>query len=799
MANSFVRYTGNGTTTTYAIPFSYRSTDDLSATVAGVSVTAYTLDAAGTNLTFTTAPANGAAIEIRRTTSQSTKLVDYVSGSVLTESDLDTDSDQAFYMSQEAIDKAGDVISLDNVDFNWDVQNKRLKNVADPVDNTDAVNKQFISTNIPNITTVAGISSDVTTVAGISSDVTAVASDATDIGTVATNIASVNTVATNINDVIKVADDLNEAISEVETVANDLNEATSEIEVVANNIANVNTVGTDIANVNTVGGISANVTTVAGISSDVTTVANDGTDIGTVATNIANVNTVAGNNANITTVAGNNANVSTVAGISGNVTTVAGISADVTAVAGDATDIGTVATNIANVNSVVTNISNVNSVASNSSNINAVNANSANINTVSGISADVTAVATNNSNINTVVGAISNVNAVGTDIANVNTVATNLGSINNFGEVYRISATAPTTSLDNGDMWFDTTAGKLKIWNGSSFDLAGSSINGTSARYKFTATASQTTFTGADDNGNTLNYDSGFIDVFLNGVHLDPSDYTATDGSNIVLNSGATVNDELYVVGFGTFSVADFDASGLTGTINIARLADASVTNAKLANQSITINGSAVNLGGSVTVGETKPTISSISPDTITNAQTSITITGANFVSVPQVEFLNPSTGIWYTASTVTFNNSTSLTVTITLSVDATYKIRIENPDGNAVISSTNILTVSDAPTWTTSAGSLGTFAGDTSGTLATVVATSDSAVTFSEVGSNLATANVTLSSGGVLSTTDFGGASTTATTYNFTIRATDAEGQTADRSFSLTSSFGATGGAQFN
>jgi hypothetical protein len=101
-------------------------------------------------------------------------------------------------MSQEAIDKAGDVISLDNVDFNWDVQNKRLKNVADPVDNTDAVNKQFISTNLPNITTVAGISSDVTTVAGISSDVTAVAGDATDIGTVATNIASVNTVATNI-------------------------------------------------------------------------------------------------------------------------------------------------------------------------------------------------------------------------------------------------------------------------------------------------------------------------------------------------------------------------------------------------------------------------------------------------------------------------------------------------------------------------------------------------------------------------------------------------------------------------
>ena len=198
-------------------------------------------------------------------------------------------------------------------------------------------------------------------------------------------------------------------------------------------------------------------------------------------------------------------------------------------------------------------------------------------------------------------------------------------------------------------------------------------------------------------------------------------------------------------------------------------------------------------------VAETKPTISSILPSTIDNTQTSITITGANFESVPRVEVLNPSTGIWYTADTVTFNNSTSLTVQLTLPVDGQYKIRIENPNGLAVLSSTNILTVSDAPTWTTSAGDLGTFAGDFSGTLATVVATSDSAVTYSEVGNNLATANVTLSSGGVLSTTDFGGSSTTATTYNFTIRATDAEGQTADRSFSLTSSYGATGGAQFN
>ena len=230
-------------------------------------------------------------------------------------------------------------------------------------------------------------------------------------------------------------------------------------------------------------------------------------------------------------------------------------------------------------------------------------------------------------------------------------------------------------------------------------------------------------------------------------------------------------------------------------------------TNANTADEFVKLDGSSrlPALDGSQLTGvaETKPTITSITPDVITNAQTSITITGTNYVSVPQVEFLNPSTGIWYVADTVTFNNSTSLTVQATLTVDAQYKIRIENPNGLAVLSSTNILTVSDAPTWTTAAGTLGTIAGNFSGTVATVAGTSDSAVTYSEVTNvltNASQANCSLnSSTGVITTTDFGGSSTTATTYNFTLRITDAENQTTDRSFSLTSSFGSTGGSQFN
>lgn len=81
-------------------------------------------------------------------------------------------------------------------------------------------------------------------------------------------------------------------------------------------------------------------------------------------------------------------------------------------------------------------------------------------------------------------------------------------------------------------------------------------------RFIYTATAGQTTFSGTDDHNRTLSYtDAEFTDVFLNGVKLDKSDYTATSGTSIVLDSGATVGDTLEVLGFDTFSVFSGDFS----------------------------------------------------------------------------------------------------------------------------------------------------------------------------------------------------------------------------------------------
>ena len=218
--------------------------------------------------------------------------------------------------------------------------------------------------------------------------------------------------------------------------------------------------------------------------------------------------------------------------------------------------------------------------------------------------------------------------------------------------------------------------------------------------------------------------------------------------------------------------------------------------------QVLATNGNANNQLSWVSAQETKPTVANVSQTIAPATATTINITGTNFVAIPQVQFINGSTGAILNSNTVSLTNATTLSVNCTLAT-GNYYVRVENPDGNAGRSTNNIITASTAPTWSTAAGSLGSVAGSFSGTVATVSGSSDSTVAYSETTSvltNAAQANCSLnSSTGAITTSNFGGSSTTATTYTFTLRLTDAEGQTADRVFSLQSSFGATGGGQFN
>ena len=474
--NSYISYTGNGSTTAYSWPYKLFAATDLKVYTVVIATGVETLQTSGGSGTYDyNINSDLDTVTLNNNLPATHKL--FLTRIQALEQPTD-------YIEGDAFPAAVHEDTLDKIVLQLQQHEEQLKRAlkfkqstatrsepaipelaADKIIKMNAAGDGFETQSTADVSTVAGIASDITTVSGIAANVTAVAADASDIGTVATNIASVNTVSTNIAKVQTVANDLNEAVSEIETVAADLQEATPEIDTVAGAIANVNTVGTGIANVNLVAGqISPtnNISTLGGISSDITTLA------GT-----SGLSTLAANSANITTCANNN-----------------------------------------------TNITNV-----------------------------------------------------GSNIADVTSVADNLASVQNFADVYRISSSAPGTSLNIGDLYFDTTANELKVYKSSGWAAAGSTVNGTSQRYNYTATAAQTTFTGADTNGNTLAYDAGYADVYLNGVRLSGADITITSGTSVVLAAGASAGDILDIVAYGTFNVASVNAANIdAGTLNAARL-----------------------------------------------------------------------------------------------------------------------------------------------------------------------------------------------------------------------------------
>jgi hypothetical protein len=519
-----VSYTGNGSTTQYSITFPYIDVTHVKAYLNGTLTSAYTISSS--TLTFTTAPANGVVIRIERETPNDNRLVDFTDGSVLTEQDLDRSADQNFYIAQEITDDSASKLGLDT-DDKYNAQSKVIKNLANPVNDTDAVNKQFISTNLPNITTVAGISGAVSTVAGISSAVTGVNANNADVSTVAGQISPTNNIST-------------------------LAGINADITAVANNNADVSTVAGQISPTN-------NISTLAGLDTEITGVYNIRTNVTNVDTNSPNVNLVAGQISptnNIATLGALGTQLTNLGALGTEITNLNNIRTDITGVNNINSQVQTVAglnTEITNLDSISADIT---AVANISGDIQDVQDKIAELQTVANDLNEVT------SEIDTVATYINQVDAVGTDLLganNIGTVATNIGSVNEFGQRYRVSGTAPSTSLDLGDLYFDTASNTMKVYSSGGWINAGSSVNGTANRFKYTATASQTTFTGADDNGNTLGYDAGFLDVYLNGIRLvNGSDFTASSGTSIVLTTGASASDILEVVAFGTFQLANF-------------------------------------------------------------------------------------------------------------------------------------------------------------------------------------------------------------------------------------------------
>ena len=127
MANSKVQYTADGSTQAFAVTFPFISRNHVSVEVDGVAAT-FTWN--NDSQVYISSPtlSGGEAVLLIRSTSQGTRLVDYVDGSNLTETDLDLDSKQAFYMAQESLDEltlldddatatSGYILVADGTDF----------------------------------------------------------------------------------------------------------------------------------------------------------------------------------------------------------------------------------------------------------------------------------------------------------------------------------------------------------------------------------------------------------------------------------------------------------------------------------------------------------------------------------------------------------------------------------------------------------------------------------------------------------------------------------------------------------
>lgn len=144
-------YSGNGSTSVFAVTFPYLSQSHVQVSVNGIPLA----QGAGyawinsSTISITSAPSVGSNnVDIRRVTPNGSLNVTYSDGSTLTESDLNAENLQLLYISQEAADDNGSRLGVVNPGSvtlgDWDALYKRLTNVAAPVSGGDAANMSWV-------------------------------------------------------------------------------------------------------------------------------------------------------------------------------------------------------------------------------------------------------------------------------------------------------------------------------------------------------------------------------------------------------------------------------------------------------------------------------------------------------------------------------------------------------------------------------------------------------------------------------------------------------------------------------
>ena len=120
-----------------------------------------------------------------------------------------------------------------------------------------------------------------------------------------------------------------------------------------------------------------------------------------------------------------------------------------------------------------------------------------------------------------------------------------------------VGTTAQRPTGAAGLFRFNSTDETFEGYNGTEWGSIAGGGEVSKFTYEYIATAGQTTFSGADLNGQTLSYTAGNTLVTYGGLDLAFSDFTATNGTSIVLADGAIVGKIVRIIAFTTFAVAD--------------------------------------------------------------------------------------------------------------------------------------------------------------------------------------------------------------------------------------------------
>lgn len=349
----------------------------------------------------------------------------------------------------------------------------------------------------------------------------------------------------------------------------------------------IETLNANITNIDTVAGIAANVTTVAGNTTNVNSVATNMAEVLLADTNAATATTKATEASASASTASAQATISTTkAGESS--TSAAEALASKNAALTSENNASTSESN-ASASKVIattkagealtseTNAASSANSAATSATLATTQANLATTNGATQVSLATVQAGIATTKANEAAASATNIgnaetSVVASAVAAANSAAAAATALDSFDDRYLgVKSSDPTVdndgnSLAQGALYFSSSSSSMQVYDGANWIAASSSGVSSLTLFEYTATAGQTAFTGSDDNGLSMSFIAANLLVTMNGVILDPSDFTTSGGVTVTLGSGAAVGDIVNIYAFKSFQVSDTVSASTGGT-----------------------------------------------------------------------------------------------------------------------------------------------------------------------------------------------------------------------------------------